>query len=99
MAKNKVFGRRYIVEFKGVTTNDFMPKMLDQMFDDLTGRMRKRYKQLNVVRYTTEDMRTGGASELTPAGIQVNLMYQPLTSKGRSKGNKGSAKTNQKEGS
>lgn len=75
MAKNRAYRRRYVIEVRGITTNGFMARMLDSIFDAIVRNINGR-KQSKVTEYRIEDMRTGGASELTPGGIQVNLMYK-----------------------
>lgn len=76
MARNRVFRRRYVIEFRGISTNDFMPAFLDRAFDNVVKLLDGRFKQLRVVQYSTEDLRTGGMSNLTEAGVQVNLFYK-----------------------
>lgn len=78
MAKNRTYHRRYVIEVKGITTNNFMAGVLDKTFDGIVEFIQKRYAQTRVTKYTTEDIRTGGRTELTPGGIQVNLMYQSI---------------------
>lgn len=76
MGRNHVYKRRYTVEFRGISTNDFIPRFLDKAFNSLIRYLDGRFRQLNITSYIIEDLRTGGASNLTKGGVQVNLFYK-----------------------
>lgn len=56
MARNRRYHLRYTIEFKGTTTNNFMPKMLQRLFKDLVGSIARGYKQ-TTAHMEVEDLR------------------------------------------
>lgn len=61
--RNKVYHRRYILEFKGVTSNNFMVKFLDSILSGLVEQIRQEYKQVEIAEITVEDMQRLPAEE------------------------------------
>lgn len=58
MARNKTFRRRYTIEFKGVTTNNFMVKFLDSTIGKFMMALADRFAQLDIVTMTAEEIDT-----------------------------------------
>lgn len=56
MAKNKAFKRRYIIEFRGITTNSFVINMIDKLLRDTVRGISHFYKQTKVVGLNAIDM-------------------------------------------
>lgn len=59
MAKNKTFTRRYVIEFKGITTNNFLVKLLDRYFETITGDLTKWHKQLELTKFEKSEVENG----------------------------------------
>ena len=58
MSRNKVFRRRYVIEFKGVTTNRFMINFLDTFLGKFMKKIAEQYAQLEIVTMTAEELET-----------------------------------------
>lgn len=56
MAKNKTFRRRYTIEIKGVTTNNFMIKFLDTTIGQFMMAMANKFAQLEIITMTAQDI-------------------------------------------
>ncbi len=56
MAKNKVFRRRYVIEVKGITTNDFMTKFLDTTIGKFFKMLAERFAQVDIIMMTAEEI-------------------------------------------
>ncbi len=56
-AKNRTFHRRYTIEFKGVTTNNFMVQLLDRMLKTICEAIEADFKQVEVTRYDVANLR------------------------------------------
>jgi len=56
MARNKVFKRRYTLVVKGVTTNNFMVRFLDQTLTAFVRALQDRFKTLDVLGFMAEDV-------------------------------------------
>lgn len=54
MAKNRAFKRTYIIEFKGITTNEFALKVLDDLFEGIAKAAGEQHKQIELVRFEKE---------------------------------------------
>lgn len=54
-AKNRTFRRRYIIEVKGITTNNFMVRFLDDMFKGVVEAVKSRFKQVEITRFEAVD--------------------------------------------
>lgn len=61
MARNRIFHKRYILEFKGITTNDFMPHFIESMLSKLVESLGQRFKQLEISEIKEEDLRDADA--------------------------------------
>ena len=56
MAKNKVFRRRYTIEIKGVTTNNFMVHFLDSAIGKFFMAAANRFAQLEIITMSAQDI-------------------------------------------
>lgn len=56
MSKNKVFKRRYTIEVKGVTTNNFMIKFLDSAIGRFFMTAANQFAQLEIITMTAQDI-------------------------------------------
>jgi len=56
MAKNKLFKRQYIIEFKGTTTNNFMEEFLDRTLQNFIDTFCKNFQSVSVERFDTTDI-------------------------------------------
>lgn len=56
MARNKVFKRRYTIEVKGVTTNNFMIKFLDSTIGRFMMALADKFAQLEIITMTAEEI-------------------------------------------
>lgn len=56
MAKNKVFKRRYTIEVKGVTTNNFMVRFLDSAIGRFFMAAANQFAQLEIITMTAEEI-------------------------------------------
>lgn len=56
MARNKVFKRRYTIEIKGVTTNNFMVKFLDSTIGKFMMALADRFAQLEIITMTAQEI-------------------------------------------
>lgn len=54
MAKNRAFRRKYTIEFKGVTTNEFALKVLDDLFEGIANAAADQHKQIELVDFKKE---------------------------------------------
>ena len=54
MNKNRHFKRRYVIEFKGITTNGFALSFLDKMFRGLAEAVAEQHKQINLTNFSVE---------------------------------------------
>lgn len=55
MPRNRTYHRRYLIEFKGVSSNYFMPGFLDKMFKDVVETLLRQFAQLKVVKFEITD--------------------------------------------
>lgn len=72
MAKNVTFRRRYVFEFKGKTTNNFMPGFLDRVFRGIVNGINKEYKQVEIVTSRVEETTLDGKGIISTS----NLLYE-----------------------
>lgn len=56
MSRNKVFKRRYTIEVKGVTTNNFMVRFLDSTIGRFMMALADKFAQLEIVTMTAEEI-------------------------------------------
>jgi len=58
MARNRVFKRRYTIEVKGVTTNNFMVRFLDSTIGRFMMALADKFAQLEIITMTAEEIDT-----------------------------------------
>lgn len=56
MARNRVFRRRYIIEVKGITTNNFMIRFLDSVIGGLVKSVGEKFTQVKVHMMSADDL-------------------------------------------
>ena len=60
MARNKTFRQRYVIELKGISTNEFMPHFIVKTLEVTLETLQRQFKQLQLVSFTVEDGQEGG---------------------------------------
>ena len=58
-AKNKTFRRRYVIEIRGITTNNFMEKLIDRALETLLDNIKNDFKQVEVTSFEAKNVGEG----------------------------------------
>lgn len=56
MSRNKQFKRRYTIELKGITTNNFMVKFIDSYIGRMILALADRFAQIEILTMSAEDI-------------------------------------------
>ena len=56
MAKNRLFKRRYTIEVKGVTTNNFMVKFIDSWIGRVVLALADKFAQVEILTMSAEEL-------------------------------------------